>query len=108
MLQLLKMRAAVDGPSATGPQWPASQSMGRLFVHNVEQSGHNSYSNQEKSVMYAHQWGCQLGNSRDLSGSGDTPYQKLYDQGNAVMNIKTHIWNAWLAIAYRIIVAKQP
>ena len=50
-----KMHAAVDGPSATGPQWPASQSMVRLFVHNVEQSGHNSYSNQEKSVIYAHQ-----------------------------------------------------
>ena len=50
-----QMHAAVDGPSATGPQWPASQSMGRLFAHNVEQSGHNSYSNQEKSVMYAHQ-----------------------------------------------------
>ena len=50
-----QMHAAVDGPSATGPQWPASQSMVRLFVHNVEQIGHNSYSNQEKSVMYAHQ-----------------------------------------------------
>ena len=51
----IQMHAAVDGPSATGPQWPASQSEVRLFVHNVERSGHNSYSNQEKSVMYAHQ-----------------------------------------------------
>ena len=50
----IQMHAAVDGPSATGPQWPASQSEVRLFVHNVEQSGH-SYSNQEKSVIYAHQ-----------------------------------------------------
>ena len=56
-----QMHAAMEGPSANGPQWPASQSMVRLFVHNVEQSGHNSYSNQEwcaclcKSVMYAHQ-----------------------------------------------------
>ena len=36
------------------------------------------------------------------------PYQKLYDQGNIVMNIKTHILNAWLAIAYHVTVAKQP
>ena len=50
-----QMHAAVDGPSATGPQWPASQSKVRLFVHNVEHSGHNSYRNQEKSIMYAHQ-----------------------------------------------------
>ena len=50
-----QMHAAVDGPSATGPPWPASQSIMRLFMHNVEQSGHNSYSNQEKSIMYAHQ-----------------------------------------------------
>ena len=47
------MHAAMDGPSAIGPQWPASQSIVHLFVHNVEQSGHNSYSNQEKSAMYA-------------------------------------------------------
>ena len=50
-----QMHATMDGPSATGPQCPASQSMVRLFVHNVEQSGHNSCSNQNKSVMYAHQ-----------------------------------------------------
>ena len=50
-----QMHAAMEGPSANGPQGPASQSMVCLFVHNVEQSGHNSYSNQEKRVMYAHQ-----------------------------------------------------
>ena len=32
----IQMHAAVDGPSATGPQWPASQSEVRSFVHNVE------------------------------------------------------------------------
>ena len=30
-----QMHTAMDGPSANGPQWPASQSMVRLFVHNV-------------------------------------------------------------------------
>ena len=40
-----QMHAAIDGPSANGPQLPASQSMVHLFVHNVEQSDHNSYSN---------------------------------------------------------------
>ena len=49
-----QMHAYMEGPSANEPQWPESQSMVRLFVHNVEQSSHNSYSNQEKSVMYAY------------------------------------------------------
>ena len=50
-----QMHAAMDGPSAIGPQWPASQSMVCLFMHNVEQTGHNSYSNQEKSIIYRYQ-----------------------------------------------------
>ena len=50
-----QIHAAMDGPSATGPQWRASQSMVHLLVHNVEQSGHNSNSNKEKSIMHAHQ-----------------------------------------------------
>ena len=50
-----QMHAAMDGPSANRPQWPASQSVVRLCVHIVEQGGHNSYSNQIKSIMYAHQ-----------------------------------------------------
>ena len=37
-----QMHAVMDGPSANRPQRPASQSMVRLFVYNVEQSGHNS------------------------------------------------------------------
>ena len=49
-----QMHAAMYGTSATGPQWLASQSMVHLLVHNVEQSGRNSYSNQEKSIMYAY------------------------------------------------------
>ena len=46
--------AAMDSPSATEPQWPASQSMVHLFVHNEEQSGRNSFSNQEKSAIHTY------------------------------------------------------
>ena len=51
----IQMHADMDSPSADGPQWSASQSIVRLFVHNVEQSGCNSYRNQEKSIIYARQ-----------------------------------------------------
>ena len=49
-----QLHAAMDGASADGPQWPASWSMVCLFVHNVKQSTHISYSSQGKSIMYAH------------------------------------------------------
>ena len=69
-----QMHAAMDGPSATGPQWPASQSLVRLFVHNVEQRGHNSYSNQRKECNICTSVGvASLAMAVTFSRSGDTP-----------------------------------
>ena len=104
-----QMHAAMDGPGSNRPQRLASQSMVSLFVHNVVQSGHNSYSNQEKSIIYAHQYGLPAWQwPWPFQGQVTPLYQKLYDQGNAVMKTKAHILNAWSAIACHITIAKQP